>query len=218
MSLMPSTFNLSLLRMFCMAIAQFGTVSGETLDALKRRDPDLERYRTSIEQRLFVTPANCGRIMVDGESAVSVYIDASGRGFVTTTIASASLYDIDPARLATIRVRRFDAPIQRETALAVREAWECALRHIAPDNAQQNSEHAVLDGMTVEVSLTDDTGRRLEGQMPVTSKYSGPKLRCLWDVANSLLDYSKEKPRRRAQLATKVKVLASRAVKTSCAP
>lgn len=190
----------------CYASLSGAATRDQVADRVERVRPELKRYDDILERRLFITPADCGRIVIDGQTAVSIYHNLhDNKAVVTLTTASDSLYNDDVGQLAKTKVTQIDAAIPSDLALAIRDVWNCVLRQQTPNINGSIPKHVVLDGMTAVLSLKLPNGSKLEGQMPIGSQYWGPQLRDLWALSETLVKYCKAEPAKRQSILAKLR-------------
>ncbi|MFZ1219470.1 MAG: hypothetical protein WAO00_09260 [Chthoniobacterales bacterium] len=174
--------------LFC-SIASFSLVifAGELLGAHHTEDhlvpfrPSVyDEIRPSVYKKLFLTQADCGRMLEfpqdrdRGESVVSVYCDKSSgdeQCHVTLTkamknigyIRDDNLREFPVALIEKVRVLRTDASIPSSTALAIRAAWTKMLHNIKPRRPDNS---VVLDGEKIEFWVAPKDGKSLKGEIP----------------------------------------------------
>ena len=139
-----------------------------------------DEIRPSVYKKLFLTSADCGRMLEfpqernRGESVISVYCPQSQSGEqcqVTLTKATEnigyirddSLAKFPTALIAKVRVVRKDASIPRSTALSLRAAWAKMLKNTRPAPPYDS---VVLDGEKIEFWLVPEKGDSLKGEIP----------------------------------------------------
>lgn len=141
-----------------------------------------DEFRSSLYQKLLVTPGNYGRMIefVDepdrGEFAVSVQCgERSGAGMqcsVTLTKAKQNLGSILEENLGKrplelmnrVRAIRKDAPITPATASAIRSAWTKMLRHVKP---RREDGSVVVDAERIEFCIGPPNPAQLFAEIPV---------------------------------------------------
>jgi hypothetical protein len=191
-------------------------------DHLVPVDPDrgagVPDYGALLQKKLFVTPANYGRVLVLpsaaslGEYALSLYSTASKNVHnITYTKAarnlwyqrslrgSLSLRDDPYSSQEPIRITRIDAVLPPSTALAIRAAWTEALRGTAPHS---RGGPIVVDGADFEFSLVD-RGKTATGVI-MPGMREGKSMSQLIAVTELLETYCKAGPNQRAHIALQI--------------
>jgi hypothetical protein len=204
----------------CLALVTPNSHGSDNGDVVKYRVEDHlvpvnlaadKNFRLKLESLLFVTPADCGRMVrhpaSSGETVVSVYSRAAQSSkqtfFVTVTRARKNLWSAlsenSPVHSAeTVEIQRLDAELSRPAALAVRKAWETMLSQIkeSRDDARPPS-----DSETVEFSLSGENGFVSWGEAP---NRPGKSVLQLIEVGDLLFQFVEASPSRRPRIARKL--------------
>jgi hypothetical protein len=171
--------------------------------------------RPLVDEKLWVTPADCGRMIRMhqhsdqggiGESAVSVYCTEAGC-HVTFTRASRSLGRLwaehrgernQAALIRSVPVSRKDAAIPKSTAHAFRECLRAALR---ATRKLRNDDSIVLDNDRVEFWLVERPSATLKAERP---HFPGKSVESLISLGDRLALYCEMSPSRRAAAAAEI--------------
>lgn len=171
-------------------------------------------YEALLRRKLFLTPANYGRIVTlasaasVGESAISIYSKSGRSGdpaFITWSHAERNLWYAengdDPAfPKKEINVERLDAPFPKALAEAISAAVKGMLDKTHPMSA--NGRIAV-DPVNIEVSLEEGGITRRRGLL--TPDANGKATSSFRSLLRSLEEYSKtSSPTTRSELEKKI--------------
>ena len=175
-------------------------------------------YKEFLKKKLFVTPADYGRILimpsgVEGETSVALYSEKSRDGSVefkiTCTKAAANLWyatsESNPKRSQNpaINVARCDTTIPQKTMEAVRDALMAEIKQRHPLGGHGA---VYVDGTEIEFSVPQNNGDVAIGILAPTTK--GPKMTQLTKLAKALADYCMD-PKHRAKAITEIETIAS---------
>lgn len=176
-------------------------------------------YHKTVEKRLFLTPADCARMLVlpsaGGEESVSIYSRSKSpigekEYFITLVKSERNIWyqrmyqnmpgtQNDPgASRAPIKLRRIDAKFPVNCALAVRQAWIAMLTRVGPLPPQDGTERVVLDGADFEFSSVD-RGRAVAGYVPPGMR--GKHTSTLRHLGQLLIDYCEASDAQRPHIA-----------------
>ena len=171
--------------------------------------------RPLVEKKLFITPANCGRMirmhqMTDqggvGESVVSVYCTPSDC-HVTLTRSARSLDMLwadrrgernEAGLIHAVPVMRKDAELPRSAAQAFRECWRTALLAV---RKRPDEERVVLDNDRVEFWLVEPHAAPLKAERP---DYPGKRVESLISLGDRLARYCEMSASGRATAAQEI--------------
>lgn len=149
-----------------------------------RRDPFLRvdlnenpKYRRILSTKLEVTPFDCGRFVVrpafDPECSVSVYSyarEGGTRGYrMTYVLASDNIWQASDGgrylrKAAAVKIQRFDAELQKETAELLQSVWLRLLRGVHPSASETPQDWILIDPPVFEWSLQRLNGPPLRVQ------------------------------------------------------
>jgi len=183
------------------------TENTSEVDSLLRvNKEEMKEVRDALTQLLFLTPANCGRMLVRPSSApehaVAVYSRHNSAYYVSATAASTSVWlalDKRQQAISEIKVKRWDARIPPSTALAIKSLWKSSLDHVGDTNLAPYSLEP-LDATIVEFSLRAK-GQRRVGELPPEP---GKHMTDLEQIGLLLSEYAKSPKAQRSLLAEKI--------------
>ena len=173
-------------------------------------------YRKLWKQKLLVTPGEVARyVQLPGsagrEVAVSVYKQRNrkhglrGDYWATATQPLQKLSDCIPAAGVekpidpkTVEVRRWEAPLPESTGLAIHRVWLAMLSRVGPE---PEPDTISVDSSTEIFFATDENGRVLEAQTPVSPKED---TLALVKIGNLLIDYCSASASERPKLAQNI--------------
>ncbi|MBV9008686.1 MAG: hypothetical protein JO354_05880 [Verrucomicrobia bacterium] len=187
-----------------------------TSDHLTPTEHNLDaEYKKTIEEKLFVTGGDYGRVLVmvggtEGEYSVSVHSDQNSPTGVTATFTKAEKNVADATwaanenrvDAASIGVVRIDVAIPKSAALVIAQAWKRMLstaRQIYPSG---KAEDVVLDGTNIELSLQEANASLREALITPASR--GSKVTALRQAIELLARYCSAKPPDRPSIAREI--------------
>lgn len=178
-------------------------------------------YRKLLQTRLYLTPADCGRMIVmaafGGDNAVSVYTEhRDGPGGRTRYMVTYTIVESKPQRSEEIgrvepEIKRADVEISEGAATAVRRVWRVMLERPIPQLPEESPSGVVVDGDIVEFSLSLPGAPLLLGAL---LDDHGPNTEALWQLGLSLIRYSQAAPPEREGIAQKIERDANRLAST----
>lgn len=167
-------------------------------------------YRKIIEQKLFLTPGDMGRVVhlpgtIGVETVVSVYQKELPEGaayWVTVTQPPHSLWNPESkngeSTSASAKVLRLDAPLPKSTALAIQKVWRAMLLGV---REPPESKEVLVDSSTEIFSAAGEDGRLLRGQVEGLPRGN---VAALSDLADLLTAYPETPEPQRANAAQKI--------------
>ena len=174
-------------------------------------------YHKIMREKLFVTPANYGRILiipsgVEGETSIALYSEATpARGIefrITCTKAQKNIWfatsESSPKRSENpvIRVARYDATVPRTAIEAVHDALKKEIERRKP---LEPIGKAYVDGTAIEFALPRSGGKTAVGILgPATQ---GPRISQLVRLTKALTRYCMS-PSNRSMLVGQVEDIA----------
>jgi hypothetical protein len=175
------------------------------------------KYRALWMAKLGPTPFNHARMMVEPafapEYSVSVYSRSLSRDqvkYVVTYIAADQNFwqatDIgrQPQRAQSVKTRRIDCEISKQTGDKLKQAWiEMLSGDQQPKPMREEDAGRATDATVAEFSIQLSRAQTLYGEVAV-ELVEGRKTRALLQVANALIEYCKAKPTDRPAIASQL--------------
>ena len=201
--------------------AMVGPASGETTGRADEMQDHLapvnlkvfKQYREVLDDKLGVTPFDCGRAMTqpssEGESAVSVYSRPAKNKrriyYVTFTKAEANLWQRREAP-RKVKVRRIDAEIPSQTARNLKLVWLRMLQDARDSEATPlpKRQAVVAEGTLMEFSIQRSKGAPLFGEIVVSLPNIGKNIAALTNLSVTLADYCQSSATERVELNTSI--------------
>ena len=172
--------------------------------------------RPLLEKRLFVTPADHGRMVElpagpqPGESSIAVYcVSSANRCYVTRTAAAQNMDYVfaenrrDPlAAVRRVRIHRNDAEIPRSTASVIQAAWRRMLTATRPIGSYARPR---LHAERIEFALVETSGKLVAAELPDNP---GRKVIALVSLGRRVGDYAVAAEAERPRLLDEINVRA----------
>ena len=179
---------------------------------------ELPKIRSILLKKLGPTPFDYGRMMVEPaflpEFSVSVYsrsLEGRGRKYFVTYIETdrniwqATDIGRHPKEAEKVKIRRIDCEIDAPIAALLRQAWIQMLSgNQRPRRMTVEDATRFTDSTVGEFSIQLSHAKVLYGEVISTEFPSGPKTKMFMDLANTLLNYCKAKPKNRSAIAVKI--------------